>query len=348
MRRGSIVAARGDWHLIAGGIATAVALVPTVAPRGRLATRRVGSTSLFWFVIAICIVDLRGRRRGDDLLDPQVPGRARTTSRTARRSTGTRASRSSGRSSRSSSSPRSRSSARSSSPGTTPQAQNILRVNVTAQQFAWSFSYPDAKDLTSRRAAAAEGPLGRALPCTRSDVIHSFWVPEFSQKEDTVPGIVTQLHITPNRLGTFPVICTELCGLGHSLMRTPGDRDDARRVRQVARSSQSRPAQSTLARTPAISPAAGRLQEQRLRRLPHADAPRARRQRSGRTSTSCRSTRETAEQPLETSSASRSSTRTRTSSRAIRRTSCRHVRQALSEAAARLARPVSDQSSKKG
>jgi cytochrome c oxidase subunit II len=45
-------------------------------------------------------------------------------------------------------------------------------------------------------------------------------VPEFSQKEDTVPGIQTTLHITPNRLGTYPVICTELCGLGHSVMRT--------------------------------------------------------------------------------------------------------------------------------
>jgi cytochrome c oxidase subunit 2 len=52
------------------------------------------------------------------------------------------------------------------------------------------------------------------------DVIHSFWVPEFGQKEDAVPGLVTKLVITPKRLGTFPVICTELCGLGHALMRS--------------------------------------------------------------------------------------------------------------------------------
>jgi len=51
-------------------------------------------------------------------------------------------------------------------------------------------------------------------------VIHSVFVPQFSQKEDIVPGLVTQLHITPTRLGTFPLECTELCGLGHSLMRT--------------------------------------------------------------------------------------------------------------------------------
>jgi cytochrome c oxidase subunit 2 len=96
---------------------------------------------------------------------------------------------------------------------------NPLRVDVTAQQFAWSFKYPAAKDLTS---GTLRLPLGRSimLHFTAKDVIHSFWVPEFSQKQDTVPGIDTQLHITPNRLGTFDVICTELCGLGHSVMRT--------------------------------------------------------------------------------------------------------------------------------
>jgi cytochrome c oxidase subunit 2 len=52
------------------------------------------------------------------------------------------------------------------------------------------------------------------------DVIHSVFVPQFSQKEDIVPGLVTQLHITPDRVGVFPLECTELCGLGHSLMRS--------------------------------------------------------------------------------------------------------------------------------
>jgi cytochrome c oxidase subunit II len=96
---------------------------------------------------------------------------------------------------------------------------NAMRVNVTAQQFAWSFSYPEAKGLTS---GTLRLPKGRSIQLVlqSKDVIHSFWVPEFSQKEDTVPGIVTTLHFTPNRLGTFPVICTELCGLGHALMRS--------------------------------------------------------------------------------------------------------------------------------
>ena len=96
---------------------------------------------------------------------------------------------------------------------------NVMRVNVTAQQFAWSFSYPEAKGLTS---GILRLPKGRSveLVFTAKDVIHSFWVPEFNQKQDTVPGLVTRLHITPSRVGTFSVICTELCGLGHSVMRT--------------------------------------------------------------------------------------------------------------------------------
>jgi cytochrome c oxidase subunit 2 len=97
--------------------------------------------------------------------------------------------------------------------------KNVLRIDVTAQQFAWSFTYSDAKGATS---GVLRLPVGRSVELTlrSKDVIHSFWVPEFSQKQDTVPGIKTTLHITPDRVGTFPVICTELCGLGHALMRT--------------------------------------------------------------------------------------------------------------------------------
>ncbi|MDX6484551.1 MAG: cytochrome c oxidase subunit, partial [Gaiellaceae bacterium] len=97
--------------------------------------------------------------------------------------------------------------------------QNVLRINVNAQQFAWSFSYPDSKNLTT---GTLRLPVHRSVLLTfkSRDVIHSFWVPEFGQKQDTVPGLTTTLHITPNRIGTYPVICTELCGLGHAVMRT--------------------------------------------------------------------------------------------------------------------------------
>jgi cytochrome c oxidase subunit II len=95
-------------------------------------------------------------------------------------------------------------------------AADSLRVKVTAQQFAWRFEYPGG--IQSETLAL---PVDRdvVLELHAIDVLHSFWVPEFGQKQDAVPGEVTQLAVTPNRVGEYPIICAELCGLGHSLMR---------------------------------------------------------------------------------------------------------------------------------
>ena len=95
--------------------------------------------------------------------------------------------------------------------------ENPLRIDVTAQQFAWSFKYPSGLVSSTLRL-----PVGRqvVLRLTARDVIHSFWVPEFGQKQDAVPGIFTTLKITPKKVGNYPLPCTELCGLGHALMRS--------------------------------------------------------------------------------------------------------------------------------
>src|SRR5437870_4664228 len=103
-----------------------------------------------------------------------------------------------------------------------PASKEAHRIDVTAVQFAWSFNYPEADNAQSELLRL---PLGRSvlLDLTApgdNAVIHSFWVPEFGQKQDVVPGLHPTLHITPNRLGTFPIICAELCGLGHGLMRS--------------------------------------------------------------------------------------------------------------------------------
>ena len=97
---------------------------------------------------------------------------------------------------------------------------NPIRIAVTAQQFAWKFEYPGEPKVTSGELVL---PVDKAVKLTlRSlDVIHSFWVPEFGQKSDAVPGIETTLVITPNRKGEFSIVCTELCGLGHATMRAP-------------------------------------------------------------------------------------------------------------------------------
>ena len=97
---------------------------------------------------------------------------------------------------------------------------NPLRISVTAQQFAWKFEYPGDEKVVSGELVL---PVNKAVKLTLHslDVIHAFWVPEFGQKSDAVPGIETTLVITPTRIGEYRVICTELCGLGHALMRAP-------------------------------------------------------------------------------------------------------------------------------
>jgi len=96
---------------------------------------------------------------------------------------------------------------------------NPLRVEVVAQQFAWSFYYPS---YGNKYSPVLRLPNKRSvvLRMTAKDVLHSFWVPEFSQKQDLVPGLHPTLHVTPDRIGTYAVVCTELCGLGHALMRS--------------------------------------------------------------------------------------------------------------------------------
>jgi cytochrome c oxidase subunit 2 len=93
-------------------------------------------------------------------------------------------------------------------------------VNVTARQFTFQFSYAG---LNGKTIVSPELYLPNNKPVVfkiRSlDVVHSFFVPEFSEKIDAVPGIVTTLRVTPRRIGTYPAECTELCGAGHSLMR---------------------------------------------------------------------------------------------------------------------------------
>ena len=95
--------------------------------------------------------------------------------------------------------------------------RNPLRIKVTTQQFAYQFTYPNGKTYYD----ALRVPLGRhvLLDLESNDVIHSFWVPSFAQKSDAVPGLHNKLVITPTKVGTYPIICTQLCGLGHALMR---------------------------------------------------------------------------------------------------------------------------------
>jgi cytochrome c oxidase subunit II len=98
--------------------------------------------------------------------------------------------------------------------GSTPP----LNVNVIGQQFAWKFQYPD---FGNKQSGELVLPIHKQAKFTMTsvDVIHSFWVPNFGQKMDAVPGIKTTIYVTPTRLGDYQVVCAELCGLGHATMR---------------------------------------------------------------------------------------------------------------------------------
>ena len=98
-----------------------------------------------------------------------------------------------------------------------------ITVGVTAQQFAWTFQYPPS--VTGGRPVESGQlylPKGESVQFKihAKDVIHAFWVPAFRLQIDAVPGITTSYRATPDRLGSYPVVCNLLCGLGHSLMRT--------------------------------------------------------------------------------------------------------------------------------
>jgi cytochrome c oxidase subunit 2 len=114
--------------------------------------------------------------------------------------------------------------------------QDELVVNVTGQQFTWTFEYPDQNVNSTTLVLPLDRPIDFRIK-TR-DVLHSFWVPEFRLKSDAVPGLTTKIRLTPDRLGNYEVVCAELCGLGHSTMRQfvrvlPADQFDRWAQRQT-------------------------------------------------------------------------------------------------------------------
>jgi cytochrome c oxidase, subunit II len=99
-----------------------------------------------------------------------------------------------------------------------PSADAMV-IKVVGSQWSWRFDYPEY-GFSSKEMYV---PVNKAidLKMESTDVIHSFWVPEFRVKQDLVPGRVTELRITPIRLGDYKVRCAELCGTSHYSMEQP-------------------------------------------------------------------------------------------------------------------------------
>jgi len=130
-----------------------------------------------------------------------------------------------------------------------PSASGAIEVEATTNQFVYTFRYPGPDGKFGRLDpslinAPAGNPLGvdsndpaggddivvaeLTVPVDRpievllrsQDVIHNFFVRELRLQQDAVPGIRIPLHFTANRVGTYEIVCTQLCGLGHYKMHS--------------------------------------------------------------------------------------------------------------------------------
>jgi cytochrome c oxidase subunit 2 len=97
----------------------------------------------------------------------------------------------------------------------TAASPNDLAIKVTGQQWAWVFGYPNGTT-NAELVVPVDQPI--VLEMTSTDVIHSFWVPEWRMKQDLVPGMTTHVNYTPKATGEFTLACNQVCGLSHTNM----------------------------------------------------------------------------------------------------------------------------------
>ena len=107
-----------------------------------------------------------------------------------------------------------------------PESAAIHDVTVNGIQWSWQFTYEEAGAGTTVTGTPAQPPvlympLGEKVrfTFTASDVIHSFWVPEFMIQMQNIPGVTNKLEFTANELGEYRGFCNILCGRQHSQMR---------------------------------------------------------------------------------------------------------------------------------
>ena len=114
---------------------------------------------------------------------------------------------------------------------------NAEEIQVIAYKYGWQFVYPNG-DTTSELHLVQDRPV--VLKMQSKDVLHSFFVSAFRQKQDIVPGRYTYTYIEPNKAGQYRLSCNEYCGDGHSKMRTscivhidPKDRQEKHQVEKA-------------------------------------------------------------------------------------------------------------------
>lgn len=92
-----------------------------------------------------------------------------------------------------------------------------LNIDVQAMQFSWVFIYPNKKQSEGDLVVPQGKPI--KLNLTSLDVIHGFYVPSFRIKIDVLKGMTTYTWFYADRIGEYPIFCTQYCGVGHANMR---------------------------------------------------------------------------------------------------------------------------------
>lgn len=91
-----------------------------------------------------------------------------------------------------------------------------LEIKVVGQQWSWRFEYPEQGVISNELVLPVNKQV--LLRLTSIDVIHAFWVPEFRLKQDALPGTERELRVTPNKVGSYTLMCAEMCGTKHAYM----------------------------------------------------------------------------------------------------------------------------------
>ncbi|MBL7716642.1 MAG: cytochrome c oxidase subunit II [Bdellovibrionales bacterium] len=93
---------------------------------------------------------------------------------------------------------------------------DAYEIRVVGKQWLWQFQYDDGRTTVNELYVPVNKPV--KLTMTSTDVLHSFFVPNFRVKSDVVPGMFTNVWFEATVPGKHQVFCTEYCGTSHSLM----------------------------------------------------------------------------------------------------------------------------------
>lgn len=94
--------------------------------------------------------------------------------------------------------------------------EDSMEVAVQAQSWNWTFTYKNGRSTSGELVIPVDTPIKLVMSST--DVLHSFFVPAFRIKQDTIPGRYTAVWFQPKYKGEYQIFCTEFCGDQHSSM----------------------------------------------------------------------------------------------------------------------------------